>query len=155
MREPDKRPKYRKHPDQESRLHILNTFLAPLGDQLISRFEKPRLPIVFIVGTPRSGSTLLPQVLARTAAFSHVSNFLARFWMAPYLGMLIQDGLQIGGSDTSRPFVSQYGLTEGGETHTNLATFGDTAFPSVKRTNLKRPNWHRLIKRICYANSLP
>jgi len=113
MREPDRTPLYRKDPDQEQRLRNLNALLAPLEEQLICQFDKPKLPIVFIVGVPRSGTTLLAQILAQTDVFSYVSNFVARFWMAPYVGMLIEDSLGIRKTQCSQSFVSRFGVTEG------------------------------------------
>ena len=113
MYEPERTPEYRKDPAQEERLKHLNTLMAPLEGQLISGFDQPRLPIVFIVGAPRSGSTLLSQTLAQTGAFSYVSNFVARFWMAPYVGTLIEDALGIRKLECDHSFVSRFGVTEG------------------------------------------
>lgn len=113
MIEPKRTPEYRKDLKQEQKLKNLNALLAPIEEQLISRFDKPRLPIVFIVGVPRSGSTLLAQILAQTGTFTYVSNFVARFWMAPYVGMLIEDTLGIRRAHPVQSFVSRYGVTEG------------------------------------------
>jgi hypothetical protein len=113
MREAERTPAYRKDPAQERRLRELNTLLAPLEERAISLFREPRLPIVFIVGVPRSGSTLLSQVLARMGVFSYISNFVARFWMAPYVGMLIEDALGIRATGRSLSFDSAFGVTEG------------------------------------------
>ena len=113
MYEPERTPEYRKDPEQEKRLQHLNAHLAPLERQLISGFDQPRLPIVFIVGAPRSGSTLLSQTLAQTGSFSYVSNFVARFWLAPYVGLLIEDALGIRKLESDQSFVSRFGVTEG------------------------------------------
>lgn len=113
MHEPERTPEYRKDPKQEQRLKDLNALLAPLEERLISRFDKPRLPLVFIVGAPRSGSTLIAQVLAQTDVFSYVSNFAARFWMVPYVGMLIEEALGIRKTQDVQSFVSRFGVTEG------------------------------------------
>ena len=113
MYEPERTPEYRKDPEQEERLKQLNANLAPLERELISGFNQPRLPIVFIVGAPRSGSTLLSQILAQTGSFSYVTNFVARFWMAPYVGMLIEDALGVRKLEYDQSFVSRFGVTEG------------------------------------------
>jgi hypothetical protein len=113
MREPERTPEYRKDPEQERHLKNLNALLTPLEEQLISHFDEPQLPIVFIVGVPRSGSTLIAQVLAQTGAFSYITNFVARFWMAPYTGMLIQDALGIRDTKCNHSYVSKFGVTEG------------------------------------------
>ena len=113
MHEPKRTPEYRKDPEQEERLKHLNAHLAPLERQLISDFDRPKLPIVFIVGAPRSGSTLLSQALAQTGSFSYVTNFVARFWMSPYIGMLIEEALNIRKLECNQSFVSKFGVTEG------------------------------------------
>ena len=113
MYEPERTPEYRKDPEQEERLKDLNVLFAPLERQLISDFDRPQLPIVFIVGAPRSGSTLLSQTLAQTGSFSYVTNFVARFWMVPYVGMLIEEALNIRKLECDQSFVSKFGVTEG------------------------------------------
>ena len=113
MHEPERTSEYRKDPEQEERLKHLNALMAPLERQLISNFDRPQLPIVFIVGAPRSGSTLLSQMLTQTGAFSYVSNFVARFWLAPYVGMRIEEALDIRKLECDQSFVSRFGVTEG------------------------------------------
>lgn len=44
-------------------------------------------PFYFIIGTPRSGTTLLTQLLARCFDFGYICNLAARFWMAPAVGI--------------------------------------------------------------------
>lgn len=48
------------------------------------------LPALFIVGPPRTGSTYCLQWLAASGAFTYPSNFIARFWTAPFVGALIE-----------------------------------------------------------------
>ena len=50
----------------------------------------PSRPIVFVLGAPRSGTTLLTQWLAASGHFGVPSNLLARFYEAPYIGGLVQ-----------------------------------------------------------------
>ncbi|CAK0767512.1 Sulfotransferase family protein [Gammaproteobacteria bacterium] len=50
----------------------------------------PTLPVVFVVGAPRTGTTLALQWLASTRVFSYPTNLLSRFFRAPYLGARIQ-----------------------------------------------------------------
>jgi len=113
MLETERTAQFRKDREQEQRLQEMNTLLSPLEKRLIAQFSKPSLPIVFIVGSPRSCTTLLAQLLAETGAFSYVSNFVARFWMAPYVGTLIENALGARSSPLQQTFVSQYGVTEG------------------------------------------
>lgn len=50
----------------------------------------PRRPVLFIVGIPRTGTTLLYQLLAASGAFDYPSNFIARFYRSPAYGACIQ-----------------------------------------------------------------
>lgn len=52
-----------------------------------------KFPLVFIVGCPRSGSTLLMQWMANSGYFAAPDNFLSRFYRSPYVGQLIKDML--------------------------------------------------------------
>lgn len=63
--------------------------------QLISQqnFTKSKFPFGFIVGNPRSGTTLFLQYLSSLGCFSYPTNTLARFAYAPYVGALIQEML--------------------------------------------------------------
>ena len=55
----------------------------------ISQMTQPKLPVLFIVGNPRSGTTLLYQWLAATGLFAYPSNIMSRFYRAPYIGGLL------------------------------------------------------------------
>jgi hypothetical protein len=112
IREPERTPKFRKDEKQEQRLFHINALLAPIEEKLIGSFKRPNLPVVFIVGVPRSGSTLLAQLLAQCGGLTYVSNFVARFWMAPYMGMLIEQALGLRQEGLHQQFTSRYGVTE-------------------------------------------
>ena len=91
----------RKDPEQERLLASVNELLRGVEDKLESVAEEPRKPTVFFVGVPRSGSTLTSQVLSSSGAFGYISNFIARFWMAPKLGIVLQQALKIIAGSTS------------------------------------------------------
>ncbi|NBO54134.1 MAG: hypothetical protein EBU84_05990, partial [Actinobacteria bacterium] len=40
-------------------------------------------PLVFIVGVPRSGTTLLSQLFSRFLDVGYIDNIVARFWANP------------------------------------------------------------------------
>jgi hypothetical protein len=66
---------------------------------------------VFIVGPPRTGSTLLYQLLVRRYRFCYFSNLLNRFPATPLaLAMLSKS---FGGFDAAAEFNSRYGDTSG------------------------------------------
>ena len=77
----------------EELLTELNSLLADAENQILSQFQQPRLPPVFVVGCPRSGTTLLTQWLAGSGEFAYPSNLISRFYQAPYLGARIQQML--------------------------------------------------------------
>jgi len=106
-------PKYQKDPRQEEQLRQINQALAPLEQELTQFFTAPQLPVVFVVGAPRSGTTLLAQALAATGAFEYASNFLARLWMAPFLGAKMEKAIGIRDGNAATSYKSEFGVTEG------------------------------------------
>ena len=89
-------------------------------DWLLERRERRRLaatnpaeratPLVLVVGPPRSGSTLLYQILAQCADVSYFSNLTALFPRAPITATALLQGHRLsGGGD----FNSYYGQTRG------------------------------------------
>jgi len=78
-------------------------------------------PIIFIVGCPRSGSTLLMQWIASLGVLAYPSNLVARFYANPYFGVRAQQALytfdskkQIIPEQTSEDaYKSSYGHTTG------------------------------------------
>lgn len=89
-----------------------NTALRPLEELLVERFRRRDLPVVFIVGVPRSGTTLLYQLMVRHLRMGYVSNYVARFWMAPIVGTIVYRRLAgLEGDDASIPLKSNLGGT--------------------------------------------
>jgi hypothetical protein len=100
--------------DQHDDLTQLNRLLAPTERRAIERYSEPRWPTVFIFGAPRSGHTLVSQVLAATGGFGYISNFVARFWDAPSLAARIERALDLGETGGgSLSFASEFGKTSG------------------------------------------
>lgn len=66
-------------------------YLNPVENLIESSFDGPVNPPLFIVGNPRSGTTMFLQFLALSGAFAYPSNFLARFFFAPYIGSKLQE----------------------------------------------------------------
>ncbi len=72
----------------ESVLVRLNRALAAeFGDDVPARRD---LPTLQIVGLPRSGTTILHQLLAHTGAVGYPSNVMAMFWRTPAVGARLQ-----------------------------------------------------------------
>lgn len=97
--------------EDETRLAQINALLSPIESQLRAKASKPQFPICFVVGPPRSGSTLASQLLAVTGVFQASNNFIARFWQAPALATLMARVLPLPPLD--RSFMSERGRTSG------------------------------------------
>lgn len=105
-------PEYQKDQEKENLLEKLNRFLEPLEREEVSAFSEPKKPTLFVVGAPRSATTLTHQLCAQTEQFGYISNYIARFWMAPYIGALQQKALGILKSDDIS-YKSDFGRTHG------------------------------------------
>jgi len=66
-----------------------NRSLLPLERMLRHRYRGARYPVVFIVGVPRSGTTLLYQLIARFLRVGYITNRMARYWMTPIAGAML------------------------------------------------------------------
>ena len=88
--------------------YLRNAMLRPLDDWLARRFADPERPVLFLVGAPRSGTTLLYQLIARHLEVAYVSNELARFWSAPLVGARWLDRRGVGRRPAAR-YRSEYG----------------------------------------------
>ncbi|MCJ0825707.1 sulfotransferase [Luteimonas sp. 50] len=73
----------------EALLVELNAMLSR-AEQGLALPSQPTLPVLLVVGPPRSGTTLVMQWLAATGSFSWPTNLLSRFYAAPYVGARIQ-----------------------------------------------------------------
>ncbi len=84
---------FRRNPQLENLLEQLNDLLQGCVETRLSQFDAPRLPLVLVVGGPRSGTTLMMQWLAASGLFGYPSNLMARFYKSPYVGALIHEML--------------------------------------------------------------
>ena len=96
----------------EQTLSELNRLLEPLAK---TERTMPELPVILVMGSPRSGTTLMLQYLASLGLFSYPSNLIARFWENPYLGILVQKGISdlLTDQDKLQDFRSDLGRSEG------------------------------------------
>ena len=67
-------------------------------------------PFYFVIGAPRSGTTLLTQLLAHCFDFGYITNLAARFWLTPVLG--IQFSKEVLGERMTPSLKSHYATTE-------------------------------------------
>jgi hypothetical protein len=90
MKNNSRQKDFQRNEKLESLLSEINGILGPAENIAIEKYRMPRYPVVLIVGCGRSGTTLMLQWLASTGIISYPSNFLSRFYAAPYIGAKIQ-----------------------------------------------------------------
>ena len=68
-------------------------------------------PLIYIVGLPRSGTTLLSQLLSRYLPVGYINNLIARFWRNPVVGIRLSQ--VVFGSDIRQKIelASTHGVT--------------------------------------------
>ena len=89
----------------------------------------PARPVLFIAGLPRSGTTLLYQLVAAGGGFGYPSNFVARFYRRPAAGALAQ---ALAAPWLPRPepsFSSRAGATPGWSEPHEFGYFWEGHFP--------------------------
>ena len=104
-----RRDGYRKPPMVENFLEVLNQQLHLWEVSTYQDFPEEH-PFLFVFGVPRSGTTLLGQVVAHCLDVGYINNFSARFWLAPVTGIRLAKIL-LDGEKTTR-FESYYATTK-------------------------------------------
>lgn len=104
---------YKKDNIQENVLKVMNKALSEKEIELINGFKEPQLPIIFIVGAQRSGTTLLMQLLIQHFELSYPNNFISRYWDAPYMGAMLYKNLSKNLNNTLLDLSSDLGYTKG------------------------------------------
>ena len=96
---------YRKDEAVERALRELNEILARHEPDVPE--DIPALPHLFVIGLPRSGTTLTHQVLTWSLDVGYVTNLVARFWLAPSAGAVVSRAVL--GATRDGSFASDYG----------------------------------------------
>lgn len=91
-------------------LYLKNRALEPVDALLRRKYAGAKEPIVFIVGAPRSGSTVLYQLMAEHLDVGFVNNKMARYFAAPLIAAMLH-GRAGGGHELD--LASEYGRTSG------------------------------------------
>jgi hypothetical protein len=95
---------FRINEDLDIIIKELKHYLTPVQRKIQNKIFKQKYPFGFIVGCPRSGSTLLLQWLSSLNFFSYPTNLLNRFAYAPYIGAQVQKMLFESKYDFSNEF---------------------------------------------------
>lgn len=113
---------FKRNLDLESLLRDINSNLWIAEQNVIKNYTTPELPIIFIMGAMRSGTTLFMQWLANTQMVSYPTNLLSRFYNSPVLGSKIQLMLtderynfrnELGEFNQNSSYTSENGKTTG------------------------------------------
>lgn len=105
-----KRVTLTKDPLEEEFIKDLNSSLMGLEEKL-SRAGGSALPNIYIFGLPRSGTTVLYQLLAQLLDVAWPTNLMARFWETPLVGMQLSKTLKL--FDEPYDIKSIFGVTAG------------------------------------------
>jgi hypothetical protein len=94
-------------------LYARNRALTPLERTLTAFHRRRDLPIVFIVGAPRSGTTLTFQLAARHLEVGYPTNAMARYFGAPVVGVHRHRREHAARRARDIPLESHFGRAEG------------------------------------------
>lgn len=124
----DKRTsQYARNMQLEELLNELRDLLEPVDEKISTQFERPKWPPLFLVGSPRSGTTFVMQLLSATDQFAVPTNLLSRFYYAPYIGAKIQQLL----TDKRFDYNNEMGdLISKGQFNSNLGKTASALSPS-------------------------
>lgn len=96
---------------------------SPFDDLYQNVTQVPQLPVIFIVGLPRSGTTPLAQLMIQRFRLGYVSNLIAKFWNAPEIGIALSKQISKDPGYSSSSLDSEYGFTSGYEGHHEFGYF--------------------------------
>lgn len=106
-------PEQRRSLRRDLWLYAKNLALRPQELWLLRRYGEGTRPPVFIVGVPRSGTTLLYQLMARHLDVVYIHNYAARYWLAPLVGLRRFERRNPKDPAEPAPLRSEFGGTEG------------------------------------------
>jgi len=136
--EPQRQGKFRRNEHLEGLLKEINGLLRHVEDKVLHNFSMPKYPVLFIMGNPRCGTTVMMQWLASTEKFCYPTNLLSRFYSAPYIGAKIQQLLmdkkydfnnEIVDHNNKIDFTSDIGKTKGALSPNEFWYFWRRFFP--------------------------
>ena len=94
-------------------LNNLNEKIKELEFNEISSFNEISEPILFIVAPPRSGTTLIYQLLSLCYDVFYPTNLLAKFYTSPFVLSKVLKDLDLFSSRNHNQFKSNLGNTDG------------------------------------------
>jgi sulfotransferase family protein len=124
----------------EPMMVVVRRTVLPLGKATLAWFEKgiislwrndsrDQYPPVFIIGPPRSGTTLLYQVLVDRYTFGYFSNWMAQFPGSPIVASWLHK-IQSGAKGPPAEYTSDWGSTKGRTGPHEMGSFWYRWFPN-------------------------
>ena len=101
---------YQKNAKDEILIKKMNGLLAQLNDEASDIGGEPS-PSILLISGPRTGSTLITQVLVSRLNLGYPSNLMARFFEAPCIGAFLQERLIGDRIHQLRAYKSVHGVT--------------------------------------------
>lgn len=77
--------------------------------------DVPDKPVLFVTGSPRSGTTFMAQCVSRYLDVDYVDGLAAKFWRAPLFGMRLSRMIFKGGRASG--FESEFGRAQSSDIH--------------------------------------
>lgn len=100
--------KYKKNERFERVITSLNNQLE-ISQKDLLEYREEFYPTIHIIGAPRSGTTLVSQLIPSYLSVAHINNFIAAFWKAPVYGIELSKKLI--GEQYKSNFSSDFGRT--------------------------------------------
>jgi len=103
-----RKPGYRKNTEEEDFILEMNQLLR---DREVALYQDYPIhhPFLFVFGLPRSGTTLISQLIAYVFDIGYINNLIARFWLAPLHGIKLSRIIL--GTEKQINFQSDYART--------------------------------------------
>jgi len=110
-------------------IYLSPKILAPLETFLIKKYttEKIKYPPVFIIGAPRTGSTILYEYITNYLDVTYINNFICKFYSLLYLGSVVSK-IVFQDKQHNR-FDSEQGRTQGLNSPSECGEFWYRWFP--------------------------
>ena len=100
---------YKKDMENEQYIEQMNILLMEKEKTKYQQIpDNNTRPIIFVLGLPRSGTTLLTQLLIAGLNVGYIDNLVARFWLAPIHGIRLSRAVL---EKKQFSFTSDYGKT--------------------------------------------
>lgn len=100
--------RYKKDPEDEHFLEKFNEILSSYQEKDYKDLPET-YPTLHIIGAPRSGTTLLSQLISSHLEIGYINNLIATFWRAPTYGIRLSKKLMPQGCPSS--YQSDFGRT--------------------------------------------